>query len=197
MRNQKASGGCFILLMLIGCPVIAESLPDAVLQQAPKEFDVLMDEDHLAMTKSGGDERFVILGDTTEEETRGMRTLFIVKKDSINKTWRILAKSQTAIPDSSCGGAFGDCFSGVEFMKRGFAINLHGGGVQRWDKKFTFVYSGRDGTWELVDAEESAFQIRNNSLKLIEKITYRPPHDFGKIKIEDFDPYDYLGNGNR
>jgi hypothetical protein len=173
---------------------VAGEIPDIVRQSGPRKFKVEIDDEHVSLTKAHSDERLIVL---RNDDASHNRMLFIIKQDSSNKAWRILAKSENAIPSTDCGGSYGDCFSGLKYMKQGFAINLYGGGWDRWWNEFWFRYSNRDGTWELIKAEEGSYRMENDAITAEDKKEYRPPHDFGKITITNFDPYNYLGQGEK
>jgi hypothetical protein len=60
-----------------------------------------------------------------------------------------------------------------------------------WSNSFTFAYSRRDKTWQLVRAEVS-FYYAPDADSTEKSNIYLPPKDFGKIDIADFDPDRYL-----
>ena len=90
----------------------------------------------------------------------------------------------------TCGGMLGDPFQGIELLKNGFTVSLYGGSAWRWANSYSFKYSQRDKTWQLVKAFESSFHASDP--EKTEDKTYVPPKDFGKIDIADFDPLAYL-----
>jgi len=76
-------------------------------------------------------------------------------------------------------------------------VNLYGGSADKWSSSFLFVYSNRDQIWQLVKAEETGFRITKKAINMSHKKTYKPPRDFGKISINEFDPFDYLDKGEK
>lgn len=120
------------------------------------------------------------------------RTLSILLLDS-SGGWSLAGKSDRAVYAREDGGMLGDPFQGVSIGKRSFTISHYGGSSWRWSNDFTFGWSRRDRTWQLVAAESSSFHASDPSTE--EKEKHVPPRDFGKIGIDEFDPLDYLGRG--
>lgn len=175
--------------------VYADVLPQELQQYVPKNFDVVYSY-LLGSNKNEQKKVIYILENSAQgNESYGHRLLLISQIERDGK-YSMLAKSDKAIPDTQCGGASGDCFNELELTKNGFRINLYGGAFSRWTKKFTFSYSKRDRTWQLVKAEEAEFKLgASGKIIPLEKHIYIPPRDFGKISINEFDPYEYLGTG--
>ena len=90
---------------------------------------------------------------------------------------------------STCGGVYGDPFNGLEAKDGSFSVSHYGGSGWRWGNTFQFNYSRIDQTWQLVMVEEFSFHGADpNTMK---KKRYRPPKDYGKIDIADFDPENF------
>jgi hypothetical protein len=102
-------------------------------------------------------------------------------------------RSESAVRDDRCGGTLGDCLQGVIVTPRQFVIGEYGGSGWRWSREATFRYSRRDRTWQLVEVTEQSFHVGNP--EKVEVTTHKPPRDFGKIDIEEYDAFDYLGKG--
>ena len=85
----------------------------------------------------------------------------------------------------------GDPFQSLEVKEKEFTVSNAGGSVDRWPNSFTFAYSRRDRTWQLVRAEASTYYapVADASEKTN---VYMTPKDFGKIDVADFDPDNYL-----
>ena len=75
-----------------------------------------------------------------------------------------------------------------------FTIGHYGGSTLRWTATYSFGYSRRDQTWQLVKVESASFRSTEPERSMRVR-TYRPPRDFGKIDIADFDPDRFLGVG--
>lgn len=71
----------------------------------------------------------------------------------------------------------------------------YGGGSWRWSTNFTFGWSRRDQSWQLVGVESTSFHASEPD-KVDPKIE-TPPKDFGLIDLGEFDPEDYLGRGKK
>jgi hypothetical protein len=102
-------------------------------------------------------------------------------------------RNESIVYCSTCGGAMGDPFVGVEAAPKTFTVSHYGGSAQRWSLEYRFNYSRRDNTWQLVRVTEESFSaLEPNKVKT--KV-YTPPKDYGKIAIEDFDPENWKHRG--
>jgi hypothetical protein len=129
------------------------------------------------------------------DEEEGERTLLILTRHADNRL-TVAKRSDKAVLCRQCGGVIGDPFAGVEAGPGVFALNHQGGSAWRWTKNFKFSYSKRDQTWQLNQAEEVSFQA-GDPKKSMKKEVLKPPKDFGKIDIADFDAQEYRGKGQR
>ncbi|WP_292933016.1 hypothetical protein [Noviherbaspirillum sp.] len=184
-------------LAIISPAFAAEKLPKVLESFAPKIYQVeFFDEKDII--GDGNKEVIYIVKDSDENsETYGNRTFLIAKRNLDG--YEVLAKSDKVILCATCGGPSGDPLEGIEFLKSGFVIRQHGGGWDRWITSYTFKYSKRDRTWQLVKAVDgyySSDESKSSAFRPVTK-TYTPPHDFGKILINEFDPDDYLGKGEK
>ena len=102
-----------------------------------------------------------------------------------DKTLKLAGRNEKAVLCSTCGGVFGDPFAGIEAGRNTFTVNLYGGSNWRWTDSYTFNYSRRDKTWQLVRSESSSFHVFEPD-KVERKIL--TPKKFGKINLADFDP---------
>ena len=102
-------------------------------------------------------------------------------------------RNERIVMCSQCGGVFGDPFEGVVAGRNTFSVEHYGGSNWRWKYSYKFNYSRIDKTWQLVRVQELEYHTSNPN-KGKTKI-YRPPKDFGKIDIADFDPANYLKKG--
>jgi hypothetical protein len=89
----------------------------------------------------------------------------------------------------------GDPFGGVTVGPGTFTVSNAGGTGWRWSSLYTFNYSRRDDTWQLVRVEEHGFHASEPGKGRTTVST--PPKDFGKIDIADFDPGNWEGQGPR
>ena len=96
---------------------------------------------------------------------------------------------------SACGGIMGDPFQGVSAGPGTFTVDNAGGSSWRWGVSYTFNYSRRDDTWQLVRVKEENFHASDAATAKTEVST--PPKAFGKIGIADFDPENWKGHGPR
>jgi hypothetical protein len=120
------------------------------------------------------------------------RPLLILLRGADGKL-TVAKRNERIIMCSQCGGVFGDPFEGVIAGRNTFSVEHYGGSNWRWKYSYKFNYSRIDKTWQLVRVQELEYHTSNPN-KGKTKI-YRPPKDFGKIDIADFDPANYLKKG--
>lgn len=123
----------------------------------------------------------------------GQRPLLVVVrgKDGL----RLAKRNDKVVYCSTCGGVMGDPFMGVRLEKKGFSVEHYGGSAWRWSNAYTFAYSRRDDTWQLVRVENTSFHAMDPGNQ--ERRVATPPRDFGKIDLADFDPDKWEGQGAR
>jgi len=85
----------------------------------------------------------------------------------------------------------GDPLQEIVVRNKGFTVSNAGGSTDRWANSFTFAYSRRDKTWQLVRAQVDTYDAPDPDATWKTQVQ-RPPRDYGKIDIADFDPDDYL-----
>jgi len=129
------------------------------------------------------------------EEGAGARSVLILLREA-GGGLKLAARNNIIVYCRNCGGVFGDPFAGVEIRGTRFTINNYGGSNSRWSYSYTFDYSRRDGTWQLVRVVDESFHALDpkNTMK---RRTYTPPKNFGLINFADFDPDNYLGKGKK
>ena len=127
------------------------------------------------------------------EDDEGARVLLIAIRQGDNSLI-VVKRNDLVVFCKQCGGAFGDPFDGGLVTKpKFFSVSHYGGSAWRWTNAFSFAYSRKDDTWQLVKVEESSFHASEPDK--IKSKTYKPPRDFGKIDIADFDPDKFKGIG--
>jgi hypothetical protein len=122
----------------------------------------------------------------------GQRPLLILRRGEDGKL--VLAKRNDRIVFcDTCGGALGDPFQGVTAGPRRFAVEHYGGSRESWSNRFQFDYSRIDRTWQLVEVSETVMDRHEPARETTRR--FRPPRDFGKIDVADFDPQNFKGRG--
>ncbi len=141
------------------------------------------------LNADGQEDALLILEGASEE---GLRSLLILVRGADHQL-RLAKRNNDVVFCKGCGGVFGDPFYLLEVKGTSFSVFHEGGSSDRWANRYTFGYSKRDDTWQLVEAYEGS----HNSFEPEkgEEKTYTPPKDFGKIDISEFDPQAYLGVG--
>lgn len=122
------------------------------------------------------------------------RTLLLLVRDA-KGALQPGKRSAKAVFCRNCGGVMGDPFQGIHAGKGRFTIEHYGGSSWRWSSNFTFGWSRRDRSWQLVRVESSSFHAGEPDK--IETTIETPPKHFGLIDVSDFDPEDYLGKGKK
>jgi len=138
----------------------------------------------------------LILEEPGSEEDGNLRELVILTRQD-DRSLQLAKRNRKMVYCSKCGGGWGDPFDSENVITdtKTFSVDNYGGGGFRWSEGFKFNYSRRDRTWQLVEVTISTFNV--NELDSEKTKIYRPPKDFGKIDIEDFDPANFLGVGPR
>lgn len=124
----------------------------------------------------------------------GQRPLLILTRGADGRL-TLAGRNERIVMCSQCGGIFGDPFEGVTVGRNTFTTEFYGGSAWRWKYSYKFNYSRIDGTWQLVRAEEISYHTSNPDKA--KTVIRRPPRDFGKIDIADFDPENYLKKSPR
>lgn len=123
------------------------------------------------------------------------RLMLILVRDSSGKL-SLAARNENVVFCRTCGGVFGDPFAGISITGTRFTISNYGGSNDRWAYDYTFAYSRRDNTWQLIRSEETTFQALDPN-RTTRKHVYLPPKSFGLINFADFDPGNYLKQGKK
>ena len=137
---------------------------------------------------------FIVETVTENADDDGLRTLFIALRQT-DGSLKIVKRNDKVVYCRQCGGVFGDPYAGLSTAPNRFSVDHYGGSNWRWSNSYSFAYSRRDDTWQLVRVEQSSFHTANPD-KVKSRI-YKPPRDFGKIDIADFDPENFMGKGPR
>lgn len=133
-------------------------------------------------------------GTKKDEEDEGKRTLKIALRHPDNSV-KVVKTNDSVVYCAQCGGVFGDPFEALEASTKGFTVRHYGGSNWRWANTYTFGYSRKDATWQLVEATELSFHTSDPNKQ--KSKTYRPPKHFGKIDIADFNPEKFVGVGKK
>lgn len=138
----------------------------------------------------------LILDKPGSEKEGNLRELVILTRQE-DRSLRLVKRNSRIVYCSRCGGGWGDPFSSENVIAdtKSFSVENYGGGGFRWSEGFKFNYSRRDRTWQLVEVIISTFNINEPDSEKTK--SYKPPKDFGKIDIADFDPANFLGVGPR
>jgi len=129
------------------------------------------------------------------EEGAGERSVMILVREPGGEL-RLAGRNDLVVLCRNCGGVFGDPFAGVEVRGTRFTINNYGGSNDRWSYSYTFAYSPRDRTWQLVRVVDESFHALDPK-NTTRRRTYTPPKNFGLITFADFDSDNYLGKGKK
>jgi hypothetical protein len=129
------------------------------------------------------------------EEGDGERSVLVLVRES-NGGLRLAARNDLVVLCRNCGGVFGDPFAGVDVRGTRFTVNNYGGSNDRWSYSYTFNYSRRDKTWQLVRVVDESFHTLDPK-KTTKRRVYLPPKNFGLINFADFDPDNFLGKGKK
>lgn len=169
-----------LLLAALQVPAeVARFVPDEYRAIAVERGDVNRDgrEDYvIAIEKVAGE-------DDPEELDGEPREVRILTRQP-NGSLRLARRAPKAIFCKGCGGTIGDPFMGITVKGGRFTIEHHGGSGWRWTVYFTFAWSRRDRTWQLVRVDRSRFHAGEPDH--VEK-SVETPKDFGTIDLGAFD----------
>ena len=143
------------------------------------------------LNRDGREDVVLVLEPQDPEQPRPLLILVRAADGSL----KLAKRSAKAVFCRNCGGMMGDPFQGVVVEKGRFTIQHYGGSAWRWSTNFTFGWSKRDQSWQLVRVESSSFHASDP--KPEEKTVHIPPRDFGLIDVTEFDPEDYRGRGKK
>jgi len=125
------------------------------------------------------------------EEGAGERSVMILVREPGGEL-RLAGRNDLVVLCRNCGGVFGDPFAGVSIRGSSFTVNNYGGSNDRWSYSYTFAYSRRDSTWQLVRVEDESFHALDPKHTTKRRV-YTPPKNFGLINFADFDPDNFMG----
>jgi hypothetical protein len=137
----------------------------------------------------------IVHEDAAWEEGAGERSVLILIREA-GGALRLAAQNDVVIYCRNCGGVFGDPFAGVNIRGTSFTINNYGGSNDRWSYSYTFAYSRRDRTWQLVRVVDESFHTLDPKHTMRRRV-YTAPTNFGLINFADFDPDNFLGKGKK
>lgn len=185
--------------------LVATAQTDAV--KVPDEVKPFIDEGTIPIALETGDlnsdgrQDFILVSsavvpeNASYEEGAGGRSVLLLVRD-VGGNLDLAARNDRVVLCRNCGGVFGDPFSGVTIRGTRFMVSNYGGSNSRWSYEYTFAWSRRDSTWQLVRVQESSFHALDPRHTTRTHI-YTPPKDFGLINFADFDPDNFKGKGKK
>ena len=99
-------------------------------------------------------------------------------------------RNDKLLPCLNCDQTCFDSFQGITAGPGTFTVTFEVGCTTMGTFQYTFAFSRRDKTWQLVRVRE---EEGNMDPKRRSVGTYTPPKDFGKIDFADFDPENWKG----
>ena len=179
--------------MILAALVLAASLDEVPRDVAPfveKNTTVLAVE-RADLNRDGREDAVLVLDPEDKDQPRPLLLLVRDAKGNL----QLAKRSDKAVLCRDCGGIMGDPFQSVHVAKGRFTIEHYGGSSWRWSSSYTFAWSRRDQSWQLVKVESSSFHASDPGSE--ETTVHTPPKDFGLIDVEEFDPGDYVGKGKK
>ena len=168
------------------------------IKNLPPNLSVFVPEGYTALDTTSGDlnldqysDMVLVLKKNEESTTSDVsehpekRPLLILIGQADN-TYKLAAKSSTAVYCIDCGGMMGDPFMNVVIKKGYFSIEHYGGSAWRWTRTITFKYSSVDNYWYLHKDGHESFNVDDPD-KVETKIY--TTKDFGKVPFDVFDIY--------
>lgn len=149
----------------------------------------LLDFDSADLNGDNLSDYVFILEKPYSEEEVGQRPLKIAVRDAEGKL-HVVKVNDKIIECSECGGMMGDPFMGIQAKRNAFSVSFNGGSNWRWGSTYEFKYSRRDKTWQLTLIESTSYHVADP--ENAENRKFRPPKDYGKIDIAEFDPEKHI-----
>lgn len=182
-----------LALPIFAGPSLASDKPPAELRAVIPAGTTLLDYRNEDLNGDGRkDVVFIVDKQDNDEIEEGGRILLIAVRQADNKL-QVVKRNDRVVFCKQCGGVLGDPFNALESKPNSFSISHYGGSAWRWSNTFTFAYSRKDDSWQLIRVDESAFHSLEP--EKIKHNTYKPPKHFGKIDIADFNPEKFKGVG--
>ena len=204
MSKRTFTNWLFILVAVL-FPAAAVAQQDVI--NVPNEVKQFVDQGKVPVALETGDlnadgrKDFILVisevvpENAPYEEGDGERSVLILVRDS-SGSLSLAARNDLVAMCKRCGGAFGDPFEGVVIKGTGFTVMNYGGSADRWSYSYTFNYSRRDRTWQLVRVEESHFHTLDPN-RTMKTNRYTPPKHFGLITFAKFDPDNFKKKGSK
>jgi hypothetical protein len=187
---------CLPLLGLLALtPAMAEpeGEPPAELKRLVPNGSKLLDWQVADLNVDGRPDVLAVYESAVEQsDDDGPRTLLIAIRQA-DGALKVVKRNDKVVYCRQCGGIFGDPFESLSAAPGKLSVHHYGGSNWRWSNTFSFAYSRRDETWQLVRVEESSFHT--SAPDKMKTRAFKPPRDFGKIDIADFDPENFKGVG--
>lgn len=199
--------GAYLSLILVCVLLTVPALGQVGGVKVPKEVVGFVGKGEVAVEVGAGDlngdgreDALLVVSEVIPEnaeyeEGAGERSVMVLVRGADGKLG-LAARNDLVAMCRNCGGVYGDPFAGVAIKGTQFTVSNYGGSNSRWAYDYTFAYSRRDKTWQLVRAEETTFHALDPK-RTTKKRVYTPPKDFGLINFADFDPSNYRGKGKK
>lgn len=194
--KRLAAGLCGAAWLAAGhAQAVAEAPVPAALKRLLGPGETLLASQFADLNGDGlQDVVFVVEPRQLRDDDEGVRTLKIAI-GAADGSLKVVKENRKLVFCRQCGGVFGDPFESLAASNKSFTVQHYGGSSWRWTNAFTFNYSRKDETWQLVKVEEGSFHASEPDKQTSK--TYRPPKHFGKIDISEFDPANFKGVGKK
>src|SRR5262245_31938410 len=188
----------FAILLLLLCSSVQAA---EELEEIPAEVEPFLLKDNFAISLTEGDLNrdgrpdYILVQqlyreDEDQNSEESPRPFMILIRGSDDKL-SLAKRNDKVVYCEDCGGMMGDPFMGVTIKGTRFTVEHYGGSAWRWGVSFSFDYSRKENTWQLVQVEDVSFHATDpDNTREIKRST--PPRDYGKIDITDFDPQNYM-----
>jgi len=195
----------FFFFAMLVLPTAALAQDDVV--NVPDEVKPFVDKGRVPVALETGDlnadgrkDLILVISDVVPEkdpyeEGAGERSVLILVREA-SGSLTMAARNNLVAMCKNCGGVYGDPFAGVAIRGTRFTVSNYGGSNSRWSYDYTFDYSRRDRTWQLVRVEENTFHALDPK-RTERKHIYTPPKNFGLITFAEFDPDNFQRKGKR
>lgn len=176
-------------------PISPRSLPEdtVTINSVIPEGFLIMDTAQGDLNKDGKTDLLLILKNSDEVNLSNTadgpvkRPLLILIRDLNNKL-QPTRRNDDVVLCYSCGGVYGDPYTGMTIKNGYFSIEHYGGSNWRWTRIVTFKYVDKEAEWYLHKDGGESYHTSDPDKEI--ESTIRTTKDFGNVRFTEFDVYE-------
>jgi hypothetical protein len=149
----------------------------------PKGY-VLIQDVQGDLNRDGIADRVIVIQNQGQDVESTQQRELLVLLGQAKGGFQLAKRAVGAVLCEQCGGAF-EPLQDISIDHNALTIDHFGGSRDRWNYSARFAYSRIDRTWQLVHFEMGSYDDFDPD-NTAESHVYRPPRDYGKIAIDEF-----------